>query len=116
MNISELLNANANITISVSLDDLRTFATELIKMAKDELEAEVIAKQNEIYLTRLETCEFLKVDQSTLFRWARRGYLMPVEVGGRRVYKKSDLKRILNGESKPISSSEYREKQDKFNY
>lgn len=100
MQIAELLKTNANISINVSLDDLRTFSNELIQTTKKELEAEVVAQQNESYLTRLETCDFLKVDQSTLFRWARRGYLMPIEVGGRRVYRKSDLQRILNGGTK----------------
>ena len=73
------------------------FAIFLIKNTKTELEAEVIAQQNESYLTRLETADFLKVDQATLWRWAKRGYLMPVEVGGKRMYRKSDLQRILNG-------------------
>ena len=58
---------------------------------------EVIAAKAESYLTRLETCDFLKVDQSTLFRWSRRGYLMPVEIGGRRLYRMSDLTAILKG-------------------
>lgn len=73
------------------------FGKFLINQAKTELETEVIAQQNETYKTRLETCDFLKVDQSTLWRYAKRGYLMPVEVGGKRMYRMSDLKRILNG-------------------
>ena len=76
---------------------MRTFSNELIKSTKKELEAELIAQQAVRYLTRAESCEMLKLDQSTLFRWAKRGYLVPIEVGGRRVYKLSDLKRILNG-------------------
>jgi len=97
MQIAELLQTNANISLTITLEDLRTYSNELIQSTKKELEAEVIAQQNESYLTRLETCDYLKVDQSTLFRWAKRGYLMPLEVGGRRMYRMSDLKRILNG-------------------
>ena len=97
MNLQELINSNAIINLTITLDDLRTFSNELIQSTKKQLEADVIAQQKETYLTRLETCDFLKVDQSTLFRWAKRGYLMPVEVGGKRVYRMSDLKRILNG-------------------
>ena len=97
MELATLLNANANISLTITLEDLRTFSNELIKSTKKELEAELIAQQAERYLTRAETCEMLKLDQSTLFRWAKRGYLVPIEVGGRRVYKLSDLKRILNG-------------------
>ena len=97
MKLEDLLQTNANISLTITLDDLRTFSNELIQSTKKELEAEVIAQQNESYLTRLETCDFLKVDQSTLHRWSKRGYLMPVEMGGRRLYRKSDLQRILNG-------------------
>lgn len=97
MQIAELLQSNANISINVTLDDLRTYSNELIQKTKTELEADVIAQQSESYLTRLEACDFLKIDSATAWRWAKRGYLVPIEVGGRRMYRKSDLQRILNG-------------------
>lgn len=97
MQLADLLQTNANISLTITLEDLRIYSNELIQSTKKELEAEVIAQQNESYLTRLETADFLKVDQATLWRWAKRGYLMPVEMGGRRLYRKSDLQRILNG-------------------
>lgn len=95
--ILNLLNSDANFNITIQKNDLIDFAKFMISETKNEIEAEVIANKAETYLTRLETCEFLKVDQSTLFRWQKRNYLMPVEMGGRRLYKMSDLKRILNG-------------------
>jgi hypothetical protein len=95
--IQDLLNSDANINVTIQRSDLMDFGRFLISQTKTELEAEVIAQQNETYKTRLETCDFLKVDQSTLFRWAKRGYLIPVEVGGKRMYRMSDLQRILNG-------------------
>lgn len=97
MILEELLQTNANISLTVSLDDLRTFSNELIRQTKSELEAELIATRQESYLTRLETAGFMKVDQATLWRWAKRGYLSPIEVGGKRMYKMSDVMRILNG-------------------
>ena len=36
------------------------------------------------------------VDRSTLWRWAKTGYLIPAEVGGKRLYKQSDIDIILN--------------------
>ena len=97
MNIAELLKTESNFNITIQKSDLIDFAIFLIKNTRTELEAEDIAQQNESYLTRLETADFLKVDQATLWRWAKRGYLMPIEMGGRRLYRKSDLLRILNG-------------------
>ena len=97
MSLQELINSGQTINITIGLSDLQKFATDLISQTKNELEAVIIADKAETYLTRLETCEFLKVDQSTLFRWSKRSYLMPMEVGGKRMYKMSDLKRILKG-------------------
>mgnify|MGYP000854542107 CR=1 FL=1 len=97
MILEELLQTNANISLTVSLDDLRSFSTEFIRQTKTALEAELIATRQESYLTRLETAGFMKVDQATLWRWAKRGYLSPIEVGGKRMYRMSDLMRILNG-------------------
>ena len=97
MSLQELLNSGQNINITVGLSDLQVFAADLINQTKTQLEAEVIAQQNESYLTRLEACDFLKIDSATAWRWAKRGYLVPIEVGGKRMYRKSDLQRILNG-------------------
>ena len=96
MNLSELSQSGANISVTISLNDLTAFAENLISKTKKQLEADAIAATEERYLSRSETCEFLQVDQSTLWRYRKRGYLTPVEMGGKRLYKLSDLKAILN--------------------
>lgn len=45
MQLAELLQTNANISINVTLDDLRTFSNELIQSTKMQLEAEVVAQK-----------------------------------------------------------------------
>lgn len=100
MSLQELLNSGQTINITIGLSDLETFANNLIQKTKNDLEAVVIAAQAETYLSRAETCNELKVDQSTLFRWAKRGYLNPIEIGGKRRYRMSDVKSILNGGTK----------------
>ena len=44
-----------------------------------------------------QTIALLGVDSSTLWRWAKSGYLVPVEYGGQRRYRVADVQRILNG-------------------
>lgn len=97
MNLSELSQTGASISVTISLNDLTTFAQNLISNTKKELEADVIAATEERFLSRAETCEFLQVNQSTLWRYAKRGYLIPVEIGGKRRYKMSDIKKIMEG-------------------
>ena len=49
------------------------------------------------FLTAKETAEFLKISPSTLIRWNKSGYLTPVRVGSRKMYRIEDLEAILAG-------------------
>ena len=97
MNLKEILQESGNITIAVSLTDLKQFAVEIIESTKKELEDVVIADKAETYPSPKRVCEILDVDASTLWRWNKRGYLCPAEVGGKRRYRMSDVNAILNG-------------------
>jgi len=79
------------------LSDLETFAIDLIQKTKKELEDAVISDKTETYPSPKWVSEFLNVDTSTLWRWAKRNYLVPIEIGGKRRYKMSEVKAILNG-------------------
>ena len=50
----------------------------------------------EEWMTRKEVMALLKRCDSTMTKWARRGYLVPSMVGGKHLYKKADVMRILN--------------------
>ena len=97
MNLQHLLESGSNITVSVSLIDLKEFANTLIDNTKRELELAVISDKAETYPSPKQVCEILNVDLSTLWRWNKKGYLKPAEIGGKRRYKMSEVKRILNG-------------------
>ncbi len=96
MSIQEIIQSGANVSITVGANDLIQFANHLIRSTKEELESSIAAKQNESYLTPDEVAGIFHVDRSTLWRWAKIGYLIPAEVGGRRFYKKSEIDAILN--------------------
>lgn len=53
---------------------------------------------DEEFLTANQTADFLKVDKSSLWRFEKSGYLVPVRVGSKRLYRISDLEAILKGE------------------
>lgn len=91
-----MLTCGSNITVSVSLDDLRQFHKEVIADTKKELEAQIIEDKGERYLSIKQVCELISIDPSSLWRWKKRGYLVPIEVGGKRRYRMSDVRRILN--------------------
>jgi len=96
MSIQEIIQSGANVSITVGTNDLLQFANHLIRSTKEELEESILAKNKETYVTPDEASIQLHVDRSTLWRWAKNSYLTPVEVGGKRLYKQSDIDNILD--------------------
>lgn len=95
MNIQELIQATPNVSITIGANDLMGCLRLAIKEAKEEWEASITAKKTETYVSVADASIQLHVDKSTLWRWAKTGYLEPVEVGGKRLYKQSDINKIL---------------------
>jgi len=97
MNINELVQNGSKVTIAVSIEDLKDFASDLIDRTKRELEQAVISDKAETYPSQQQVAKILGVDLVTLWRWKNRGYLLPVEIGGKRRYIMSEVKALLNG-------------------
>ena len=97
MNLTELINSNSNISITVGIQDLETFAKKLIQLTKSELEEIVISEKSEMYVSPSYVSETFGVDKSTLWRYAKRGVLIPIEAGGKRKYRLSECKDFFNG-------------------
>jgi len=97
MNINEILKTGVNLTVSVGINDLRDWHREVIADTRRELEEIVLSDKAETYPTVKQVQEILNVNASTLWRWSQKKYLVPIEFGGGRRYKMSDVKAILNG-------------------
>jgi len=46
-------------------------------------------------MTRKEVMTLLKRCDSTMTKWAKRGYLVPCCVGGKYLYRKSDVMKLV---------------------
>ena len=86
---------------------MKAFAEHLISHVRLELaaEAEQTRQQkndDETFFTRKEASAYLEVCETTLWKWAKPecGYLLPVRVGSKVKYRKSDLDRVKLGRSK----------------
>lgn len=97
----ELAEENRNIVISISLTDLIECNEALIRRAKAELEQQVTDAAAETYPSAAKVAEILDVNKTTLWRWAKSGYLVPIEIGGKRRYRMSDIKQILKINKSP---------------
>ena len=95
-NLIELATACPEAIISVKVGDLIEANEALVARTKEQLEQIITDQSVETYPSRQKVAEILDVDLSTLHRWAKRGILVPLEIGGKRRYKMSDVRRMLN--------------------
>lgn len=98
-NLLTLAKECPGLQVTITLGDLIEANTMLIADTKKELEQLVTDQNAETYPSREKVMEMLGVSQSTLWRWQKAGYLVPLNVGGKRRYKMSDVKRILEGDA-----------------
>lgn len=91
----ELVNQYPDVNITIKAGELKEWAEYIVRLTRQELEEQATNVKNETYLSRGEVAEMLRVDKTTLWRWNRDNYLTHIEVGGKRVYRMSDVKLIL---------------------
>lgn len=93
MNIQSLLDTGANVSVVVSVADLKEFAMSVFAEAMAARQE----KKEETYLTPDEVAEKLGVSTNTLWRWNRDKYLMPIKMGRKSRYKLSDVEKLMEG-------------------
>ena len=93
MNIRNLLETGANITVNISLLDLK----EAFLLWGEELKQNNNTADSEKYLTTNEVSKRLGVDDSTLWRWNEIGYLKKIKLGNKVFYKESDILKLMEG-------------------
>ena len=97
MKLQDLLESDLNISITITIKELKEFADYLLQQSKDDIERLILeTKQPKEYLTPNETAKLLHVNRSALYQWNKNGYLRVIEVEGKRLYRQSDIDAILN--------------------
>ena len=72
---------------------------------QEEQDAEMLRAAEETWLNTKQVRELLNVCDGTLNLWAKRGYLVPVKVGNKNMYAKSDIRHIqTGGKSESVTS------------
>lgn len=98
-NLVQVAQICPDMTIAVKLNDLVEFGNILISNTKSELEQLITDQNAETYLSSNKVMEMIGVSTTTLWRWQKTGYLVPINVGGKRRYRKSDVMRIIEGDN-----------------
>lgn len=67
-----------------------------VKSQLDDFKRELDLNQVQVeLLTRQETCDLLKIDQSTLYNWTKKGKVICYGMENRRYYKRSEIMECL---------------------
>lgn len=96
MSTIELLTQNPdlakNIKFEVNGADLLAFGEAIHKRASEEMKP---TPKEEEYLTPAQFAEILHVSLVTLWSWDKKGITQPVRIGNKKLYRRSDLEKIL---------------------
>ena len=99
MGMKDILSSGANVSITVSADDLRTFFAEVAQQVINQEKAAQAAKNDVEMLNQAQVCSYLGVSKATVWRWEKIGYLKPsTRMGSRPMYLKSEIEKLKKGE------------------
>ena len=90
------MQSNSIILEKITIEKLEQLIGTSIQKGISEIQKEYLKKNlNEDLLTRDETCQYLKIDSSTLWAWTNKGKVKAYGIGARRYYKRSELLECL---------------------
>lgn len=92
MDDEHILNCLRNDCIEVSYKitskDLHIFLEEVARKLQQE--------PAETYLSPKQVCDMLDINISTLWRWRKINYLLPLKIGGKIRYQRSKIEKLLH--------------------
>jgi len=89
------LTGNNPVILQVSASDLKELVKNMYAEEQQRLSDAIAKHREKPTLSRKETAKMLGVTLTTLWQWAKGGYLVPVKIGTKVMYKASDVDAIL---------------------
>lgn len=82
-----------NLKLEITGADLMAFGESMHKKAIEEREK---PPDTEEYLTPAKYAEILNISLVTLWNWDKKGITRPLRIGNKKLYRRSDLEKILS--------------------
>jgi len=99
MNLLEIAELYPQMALTIKASDLVAANEELARRVRQDVEAEVAARADEVGDTLIPEREAIRMlgspDPSTLYRWRQRNYLTAVKIGVRNYYTASSIRQII---------------------
>lgn len=98
--IEALTQAGANITITMSADELRDFAVDIAQMTAERIASQTVDAIKDAmgdtmkYCTTEEAVRDFDIKEPTLRKWVAKKYITPLKRGGKNIYLREDLIRM----------------------
>ena len=81
--------------VQIDPEELVGLINNCVQSIFDDFVKGLPSSNSDELLTPTQVCEFLQIDNSTLWRWADKGKVQPYGIAGRRYYKKNELMSCL---------------------
>ena len=85
------MNTNSILLQNLSTEQLTDLIGNVFDTKLENFKKNLNNNDPDILLTRAEACEFLKIEQTTLYHWVKAGKVQCYGIANRRFFKKSDL-------------------------
>ncbi len=82
---------NSILIQNVSSEQFTELMSNVFKTQLEDFKKNLNTNDPDILFTRAEACEFLKIEQTTLYHWVKAGKVQCYGIANRRFFKKSDL-------------------------
>ncbi|OUP31666.1 hypothetical protein B5F24_16415 [Bacteroides clarus] len=92
MDIREIIrnSSSSQQLLIVSVQDLKKAFLEW----DEEIKANIRSTPDDKLVPLKEVAEVLKVNRTTLYHWSKKGYLIPIKIGGKVFYRQNDINEI----------------------
>lgn len=94
--LNQIIAGTPGVMIVVGAADLKEAIAEMWESHKEETARAIRRHRERPTISRTDAATALGVDTSTLWRWERMGYLVPVRIGTKVLYRASDIEEMLN--------------------
>lgn len=84
------------VCLILSENDLRSVVREMYAEERQRTEKAIAENREVPTISRRDAARMLNITTSTLWRWDKEGYLSPVKVGSKVLYRSTDIDRLLN--------------------
>ena len=94
--MNSILGGNNAVYLVVGASDMKDAFREFVRIMREAEEERRAYSDEMATVTREDATRIFNRSYSTLLRWEKEGYLVPVKIGKTPLYKMSDIKKVLN--------------------